>query len=117
MLVMYITLNVLCIGLLCAVTGLDVNVLDSVVSTMWNPPWTLNILGVNPDIEYCVDVMTPTSSLITTCSINTTDFSYLLPPDSGCHDYYELTVTPVNIVGNGTPSSLNYSNTITTRKL
>ena len=97
-------------GLLDAVGSLEVNMSqDSSLSLSWRAPFTLDITGIDPDIQYCVDVMTTTSSL-TTWRINITEFSYSLPPDNSCHDYYEFTVTPVNVVGNGTPSSLNYSN-------
>ena len=86
--------------------------LDSTLFLSWRAPFTLDITGIDPDIQYCVDVMTTTSSLTIACNIPTTEFSYPLPPDSGCHDYYKFTVTPVNVVGNGTPSSLYYfSNT------
>ena len=101
-------------GLLDAVGSLDVNMSgDSTLALNWRAPFTLDITGIQPDIQYCVDVMTTTSSL-TTCTINVTKFSYSLPPNSSCHDYYEFTVTPVNVVGNGTPSSLNFSTNIST---
>ena len=46
------------------------------------------------------------------CGINTTDFSYPTPPDSVCHKYI-FTVTPVNLVGNGTRTTEQFVRTDT----
>ena len=48
------------------------------------------------------------------CGVNTTQFDYTLPPGSisGCCNYL-ITVTPVNTPGNGTQSTISYSQTLT----
>ena len=101
-------------GLLSAVTDLDVSVSDSIVHLSWSAPFTLDIAGVQPDISYCVEAITSTNSSLTThCDITTTRFSSPLPPGSGCNGYtFTVTVTPVNVVGNGTVSRLNSSDTL-----
>ncbi len=77
----------------------------------WTPPFSLDIPRVDPDITgYCVDVVSSTSSapLHSECNITVTEFTYPLPHRSWC-DEFTFIITPVNIVGNGTSSSLNYS--------
>ena len=55
---------------------------------------------------YCVDVYGSDDSLIfSQCGINETAFNYTLPSD---HTDYTFTVTPVNLVGNGSNSSVPY---------
>ena len=44
------------------------------------------------------------------CDINMTEFSYPLPQDAVCHSY-ALTISPINIVGRGTPTSMPYIGT------
>ena len=39
-----------------------------------------------------------------------TEFSYPLPQDAVCHSYV-LTITPINVVGRGAPSSMPYIGT------
>ncbi len=81
----------------------------------WIPPYTLDIDGISPDIEgYCVQVINSTSLqiLYSQCGITATDFSYPVPVDALCH-IYMLTVTPVNVVGNGTPRTVSYFETET----
>ena len=80
---------------------------DSTISLNWIAPFTLDIAGVDPDITYCVGVVNSTSSstLHSQCGITETEYEYPIPPDSACHDHM-VTVTPVNVVGNGTASTL-----------
>ena len=101
-------------GLLSAVTSLNAKVLESMVTLTWTPPFTLNIIGIHPSIQYCVDVIKTGGS--STCGINSSEFNTPLPADSGCHGNVMFTVTPVNVVGHGTPASLNVSEHITARK-
>lgn len=56
---------------------------------------------------YCVDVVSSTSSatLHSECGIIETE--YLSPVRVGC-DEFDFTVTPVNLVGNGTSSDIFY---------
>ena len=70
----------------------------------WEPPFTLDIPGVDPDITgYCVEVLNlfpHTEVIYSECGFNVTEFSYPIPPDAGCN-IYVFSVTPVNIVGMG----------------
>ncbi len=75
----------------------------STLNLTWTPPFSLDILGVDPDITgYCVDVVSSTSSatLHSECNITRAEFTNLLLPT----DSIQFTVTPVNVVGNGTAS-------------
>ena len=97
-------------GLLPAVGSLSLTVQNSNYSLEWIPPFSLNITLIDPDIEgYCVDItsLTSTSVLHSQCGVNGTLFSYPIPSNDGCHDY-EFTVTPVNVVGNGTTANLSH---------
>ena len=59
-----------------------------------------------------VDVINFTSSvtLHSQCDITMTEFSYPLPQDAVCHSYV-LTISPINLVGRGAPSSMPYIGT------
>ena len=46
------------------------------------------------------------------CGITDTEYEYPIPPDGGCHDDI-ITVTPVNVVGNGSASFIQYSQILT----
>ena len=97
------------IGLLSAVGSLTITVQDSAISLTWTAPFTLDIQGVDPDITYCVCLVNSTSlsTLHSECEITEVEYEYPIPPDSACH-MYMFTVTPVNVVGNGTSSTLTY---------
>ena len=80
------------------------------ISITWEPPFTLDITGEDPDITgYCVDVINSTSSvtLHSQCGITETTFTFPIPTDTNCHAY-NFSVTPVNIVGNGTEDTTSY---------
>ncbi len=98
------------IGLLSAVGSFMLIQRNLAIALNWTAPHTLDISGVDPDITYCVDVVSSTSSATchSECGIIVTEFTYFLPPRSFC-DEYTFVITPVNIVGNGTSSLLNYS--------
>ncbi len=90
--------------------------LDSVISLTWTPPFSLNIPRVEPDITgYCVGVVNSTSSLVidSQCDITDTQYYYTVSPKSTHCDNYTFTVTPVNIVGNGTSASVTLLSNIT----
>ena len=103
------------IGLLSDVVSLELTLLpDSIVSLHWKPPFSLDITGVDPDIEgYCVDVISTTSSstLHSQCGINRTEFNYSLPVGIVCEDH-TYTVTAVNVVGNGTQVIISITNAL-----
>ena len=71
----------------------------------WEPPFTLDITNVDPDITgYCVDVINSTSSemLYSECGITETEFSYLIPNNSHCYiTTFSFSITPLNTVGRG----------------
>ena len=103
------------VGLLSAVDAVAITTSDSgsTLSLTWEPPITLDITGVDPDITgYCVDVINSTSSvtLHSECGITETEFSYPMPEDAVCHGYV-LAITPLNVVGRGVSSSLTYIGT------
>ena len=79
------------------------------VTLNWTAPFTLDISLINPDITYCVDVVSATTSatLHSECGVRDTEFTYLLPPRSWCHQY-NVSVTPVNVVGNGSIESIKF---------
>ena len=76
---------------------------DSTIVLNWTAPFTLDLLFIHPDITYCVEVVNSTSD----CGITETEFTYPLLPRSWC-DEYNLTVTPVNVVGDGEENSVLY---------
>ncbi len=83
--------------------------LDSIISLTWTPPFSLDIPGSDPDIAgYCVGVVNPASSLVihSQYGITDTQYNYTVSPRSTPCDNYTFTVTPVNIVGNGTSASM-----------
>ena len=115
MAVLYIILHVL--GRLTAVESLTLNPQpqDSAITLTWTPPFTLDIRGIKPDISgYCVDVFTASSSarLHSECEITDTKFSYPMPPRNWC-DLIIFTITPVNVVGNGTRNTVSYMANVT----
>ncbi len=98
------------LGLLPAVSFLTATPipLDSIISLTWTPPFSLDIPSVYPDITYCVGVVNSTSSLVihSQCGITDTQYNYTVSPISTPCDTYTFTVTPINIVGNGTSASV-----------
>lgn len=99
------------VGFLHAVGSLTLSARNSTLSLTWTPPFTLDITGVDPDIEgYCIDITSSTSSftLYSDCGINISMTEFLIPRDCGCHNY-SFAVTPVNVVGNGTSERRLYS--------
>ena len=75
----------------------------------WNPPFSLNLTNVEPDIVYCVDMYNITCGgrelLISDCDVTETSYtSDIFAPDGYIYEYI---VTPrSNVEGaiNGTPS-------------
>ena len=89
------------------------NLIDHDTATLsltWEPPFTLDITGVDPDIIYCVDVVNYTSSMTiyTECGITETHFEFLLPNEYWC-TRFEFTVIPLNMAGNGSSQSSLYT--------
>ncbi len=99
------------VGLLPVVGSLTATpiLLDSIISLTWTPPFSLDIPDVDPDITgYCVGVVNSTSSFMIDSQCGTTDtqYNYTVSPRSAPCDTYTFTVTPVNIVGNGTSANV-----------
>ena len=89
------------------------------LSLTWDPPFSLDIANVDPDIEgYCVNVSVANSSqeirLVTECGITATNFTFQVPENrnSGCDVYY-LSVAGVNLVGEGAMKTASYTETTT----
>ena len=103
-----ISINTLA-GLLAAVGSPSVDLVGTNISLTWTAPFTLDISNVDPDITYCVDVVNSTSSsiVLSECRITVTGFNFSIPLGRVC-DNYTFTVTPVNVVGNGTAVTLGY---------
>lgn len=82
---------------------------DSVIVLNWLPPFTLNIDGIERDIEgYRVEVFNSSSySLIHSVFVMTNETEYPTPPDGACH-IYMFTVTPENINGGGAKNTVSY---------
>ena len=98
-----ITLDYCSAGLLSAVGLLSITVSDTTLSLTWEPPFTLDVTNIRPDITgYCVDVINSTSSvtLHSECMIIETLFTYPIPENTNC-TVIKFIVTPVNIVGRG----------------
>ena len=105
---MYKNYCFLCVDFLAAVGDLRVGMQDSQVFVNWTAPFTLDISNVEDDISgYCIDVVNITS-LFSQCGINATEINLSLSLDDVCH-MYRITVTPVNVVGQGERNSLIYS--------
>ena len=105
-----ITLDYCSVGHLSAVGSLHITTSNTTLSLTWEPPFTLDITGVDPDITgYCVDVMNSTSSvtLHSQCRITETLFSYPIPENTNC-TVVEFIVTPLNIVGQGESAAESY---------
>ena len=102
---------ILLVGLLDAVRSLSSTANSTPISVTWEPPFTLDITGEDPDITgYCVDVINSTSSvtLHSQCGITETEFTYLIP-ESYCYSTtFSFSITPLNIVGRGEEATLFY---------
>ncbi len=110
------------VGLLPAVGSLTATLIpmDSIISLSWTRPFSLDIPGVDPEITgYCVGVVNSTSSLAihSQCGITDTQYNYTVSPRSTPCDTYTFTVTPVNIVGNGTSASVILPPSVTEGKI
>ena len=106
--------DITCLGLLSVVGSPSLNLAGTDVSLSWTAPFTLDIPNNDPDITYCVDIVNSTSSsvVLSECGITVTEFNFFIPIGGVC-DNYTFTVTPVNVVGNGTIVTLGYSQDFT----
>ena len=106
------------LGPLTAVDRLTLTEQNSTISVTWGAPSTLDITSVDSDIKgYYVNVMKScsTSSSLQTLDtelVTETRYSYPTPPDGVCC-IYMFAITPVNVVGNGTQTTVPYIRTET----
>ena len=103
-----------CVGLLSVVGSPSLNLSGTDISLSWTAPFTLDLPYVDPDITYCVDVVNSSCSsiVLSECDLTVTRFNFFIPIGRVC-DNYTFTVTPVNVVGNGTTVTLGYSQDFT----
>ena len=105
-------------GLLSAVGSLNITASDSTLSLTWEPPFSLDITNVDPDITgYCVGVINSTSSvtLHSECGINTTMFTYPLSDGSIHCTVVLFNIVPHNIVGPGDSATKSYIGALSSR--
>ncbi len=98
------------IGALSGVGFLTKTISNTTLTLTWAPPFTLDIIGIYPDIAgYCVDVVNAASlaALHSECNITRNQFTYTIPPKSQCYGIL-FSVTPVNIVGRGQTTMVAY---------
>ena len=76
----------------------------------WNPPFTLNITNIEPDIFYCINVynITPNSLYKTYCDLTQPEFDFMVANPIPC-DQFQFQVIPVNGLGNGTLNNISGS--------
>ena len=77
----------------------------------WNPPFTLNITNIEPDIYYCINIynITPNSLYIplkTLCNLTQPEFDFMVANPNPC-DRFQFQVIPVNGLGNGTLNNIS----------
>ena len=97
------------LGLLAVVGSLTVHSRWSSILLTWDPPFSLDITGVDPDLCYCVEVYNirrGRALLTTNCSVYATQFYFNATNPSQC-DVLEVRVFAVNQVGNGTLTSVS----------
>ena len=76
----------------------------------WDASYTLDIPNIHPDIRYCVSIQfveDVRNMAQMKCEIEETTFVYDF--QSKPNGKYNVTVTPVNIVGEGAASSIQFS--------
>ena len=75
----------------------------------WNPPFSLDLTNVEPNIVYCVDVYNITCGgrelLISDCNVTETSYtSDVIAPDGYIYEYIVTPRSNVEGAANGTPS-------------
>ena len=92
---------------------------SSRLSLTWDPPYSLNIDNVDPDIEgYYVNIYvsnyTSSQELLLSEFITSTNFTFELPEgrNSGCDRFY-FAIFGVNIVGEGAMKTTSYAKSTT----
>lgn len=102
------------LGVLAAVGSLSIATSNTSVLITWTAPFSFEFATLGPDITYCVDVVVSTQSMAhqdvmliySECVIEETFFTFVPPFTPSTCDEWEFIVTPVNLAGNGTRSTL-----------
>lgn len=84
---------------------------NSIIFLNWTAPFTLDISGVDPDIDrYCVDVVNvnSNSSLHDDLCGSETELNYTLPGSLSYCDELLFIVTPINRAGFGEARGASY---------
>ena len=99
-------MHVSSVGQLDAVTNLTNQSLGQVIHLTWDAPFSLDITGVDPDIQYRVDVIVDNIPLGTYHNINISEFNFTMDGHNGTNTsvIYEFQITPINGAGDGTTS-------------
>ena len=89
----------------------DIKVHDFNSTITWNPPFSLDLTNVEPDIVYCVDVYNITCGgrelLISDCNVTETSYtSDVIAPDGYIYEYIVTPKSNVEGAINGTSSKL-----------
>ena len=91
------------IGLLDAVSNLQVESLGQVIHLIWDAPFSLDITGVDPDIWYHIEI-TVGKTPFNTYLVNIPEFNFMMENRTSPSAVYEFQVTPINGAGNGIAS-------------
>jgi len=102
------------LGILAQVPLPDVNLsFDCIdngsVFVSWESPFTLDITGVDNDIEYYIDVSHGNSTRLPSTTSVQTNFTAILPDSDSANLScipFEIIITPYNDYGNGTSTSV-----------
>ena len=93
------------LGYLSAVGNVKATVNDNLTYLTWTAPPSIDVIS-----GYCVDIRSNSSMIFSECGITETEFNFTLPSYSACNNY-TFTLTPVNVLGNGTRFTGSYSGT------
>ena len=91
------------IGLLDAVSNLQIESLGQVIHLIWDAPFSLDITGVDPDIWYRIEI-TVGKTPFNTYLVNIPKFNFMMDNRTSTSVIYEFQVTPINGAGNGITS-------------
>ena len=102
------------LGYLDAVGSLAANMTGNSTLLTWTAPFTFHLPISPPYITYCVDITKVYNSslfqptqVLSVCGIDVTRFMFIPMFQLSTCDSFEFRVTPVNLVGNGTSTSVN----------
>lgn len=91
------------LGTLSEVGLLARSVYNSTIFLTWTMPFTLDIVGVDPDISYYsveVNVHSQDMTEMQIVNVNETKFQHALPHRNWCYEF-TFVVTPWNLAGRG----------------